>query len=121
MLGRRRVEPDDGSPPVGGVLAAVDEAVSLELGRQLAGRWERDADRVGDLADGLRALGSDLRQCSDVTPAEPGLSGDEREQLRGAAPAPQPAHHLSQGAAKLRELGAAHLGNTCLLLTVIIR
>ena len=95
--------------------------MSLELRGQLAGRRERDADSVGDLADGLRALGSDLRQCGDVPPAEPRLAGDEREQLGGAAPAPQPAHHLPQGAAELRELGAAHLGNTCLLLTVIIR
>jgi hypothetical protein len=55
-----------------------------------------------------------------VPPAEARLAGDEREELRRPTPAPQPAHHLPERSAELRELGAAYIGNSCLLLTVII-
>jgi hypothetical protein len=120
VLGRRRVERDDGAPPVVWILAAVDEAVCLELGRQLARRRERDAHSLGNLAHRLRPLGADLGQRCDVPPAERGLARDERQQFRVAAAAPEPAHDLPKGAAELRELRTGHIGNTCLLLTVII-
>ncbi len=120
VLGGCRVERDNGAPPVVGILAPMNEAVSFELGGQLAGRRQRDADSFGQLAHRLRAADTDLGQRRDMPPAEAGLAGDEREQLRRPAPTPEPAHHLSQRSAELRELGTAHLGNSCLLLTVII-
>ena len=120
MLGGCRVELDDGAPPVTRILAPVNEAVCLELGGQLAGRRQRDPDRIGDLAHRLRAGGTDLGQGRDMPSAEARLARHEREQLRGPPPAPEPAHHLSQRATELRELGSAHIGNSCLLLTVII-
>ena len=83
MRGRLRVERDDGSAAVVGVFAAVDEAVCLELGRQLARRRQRDAERLSDLAHRLRTFGADVGECRDVPPAELGLARDE---LR-AAPA----------------------------------
>lgn len=121
MLGGLRIERDDRAPPVLRILAAADEAVGLELGRQLAGRRKGDAERLGDLAHGLLAFDTDLRERADMSPAELRLAGNECEQLGGRTPAPEPAQHLPQRSAELRELGAAHRRNSCHPLTVIIR
>ena len=104
-LGRRLVEGDDGAAPVGGVLTPLDQAVVLELPRQLAHGGKRQAERRCELGDGLRALGPDVRKETDVPPPKRGIAVDEREQLARRAPVrPEAAHHAAQGVAELRQL-----------------
>ena len=95
----------DGAPPVGGVLAPLDQAMVLELPRQLAHRGQREAERRGELGGRLLALGPDVSEEGHMPPAERRVAVDEREQLAGRAPAaPQAAHHAPEGIAELREL-----------------
>ena len=105
MLGGRRLEVDERSPAIVGILATLDEPVIFELTRQLAHRGQRQADRLGDLADRLGTRRPDVREHPDVPPAERRVAADELEQLgRGPPPGPQPAHHSPQLAAELTQL-----------------
>ena len=90
LPGRLWVEHDDRAAAVGGILATHHEAVQLELRRQLARRGQREAERGGDLAHGLFALGADVREDGQVAASELRLTRDELEQLGRWATAPEP-------------------------------
>ena len=95
----------DGAPPVGWVLASLDQAMVLELSRQLADRGQREAERRGELGGGLLTLGADAGEQRHVPPAEGRIAVDECEQLAGRAPAaPEAAHHPPQRIAELHQL-----------------
>ncbi len=102
---RLRMQANDGAAPVGGVFAALDEPVVLELAGQLARGGQGQAERRGELRDRLRALGADVGEQSDMPPAERRLAAGQRQQFAGRAPArPQTAHHATQCLAQLRQL-----------------
>ena len=95
----------DGAPPVGGVLASLDQAMVFELARQLAHRGQRQAERRGELGGGLLALGADAGEQRHVPPAERWIAVDEREQLAGRAPAaPEATHYPPERIAELHQL-----------------
>ncbi len=115
----RRVEADDGAPPVLRVLAPADEARVLELADELAGRREREAQIACHLADRPFALGRNVGEDADVPPAEAWCAGDEAEQFhRGTPPRPDAAHHPAKRVAKLDEIFG---GNILHLIKVVIR
>jgi hypothetical protein len=116
------VELDDRAAAVVRILAAADEAVVLELGRQLARRGEGEAETARELPDGLSLARPDLREDGDVPAADPRRSPDEAVELgRGPPACPEAAQHLPEEAAELVQLivvGPA--GNTQLLIKVIL-
>ena len=94
----------------------------LELGRQLAGCGQREAELARQVADRALALGADMRKHGDVPAAQLGLTLHELEQLRRRAPpGPEPAHHPPQQAAQLAQLGSGRpAGNRYASVLVII-
>ena len=105
------------------MLPPVDEIVRLELGRQLARGWQREAELAGELADGALPLRPDVGEHRDVPPAERRLALHQFEQLRRRSPPrPEPAHHPPQQAAELAQLGSGGLArNSDASMMVIIR
>jgi hypothetical protein len=102
---RQRVQVDDRSAPIVGVLAAADELVVLEVARELARGGEGEPELRCDLADRPPALGRHVREHGDVPRAERWAAADEREQLRGGPTAPpQPAQDAAQEQAQLGDL-----------------
>ena len=90
---RRGRERDDGTAAVGGILAADEEAVLLELARERRGGREREPEVARQLTHRLLALAAHLGEERDVPPAE-GRARHELEQLRGRpSAAPEAAHH----------------------------
>jgi len=104
-LGGHGAQLDERAAAVGGVLAALDETVILEIARQLARRRQRHADSPSDLADRLRAFGADVGEHADMTPAERRVARDESQELARRAPArPEATHHAPQLRPKLCQL-----------------
>ena len=120
MLCGSRVEPDEGAPPVGGVLTAVDEAMVLELADELARGGQREAELARDLADRPLAFGGDVGEHTDVAATERRVAADEVEQLRRRPSArPAASDDPSQKPAELAQIVA--MGNIGHLLTDIVR
>ncbi len=120
LRGRLRLEHHDRAAPVGWILAALHEPVQLELRGQLARCGQREPQRSGDLADRLLALGADVGEHGHMPAAELRLARDELEQLRRRPAPPEAPQHLAKRRPELAELAAAHCGNSCFPLTVII-
>jgi hypothetical protein len=104
LLLRERVQIDERAPPVVRVLPAVDERVVLEVARELAGGRQRQAQFRGDLAHRPWTFGRDVREHTDVPPAEGRFLADQREQLvRWAAAMAEPADDPPQQLPHLAE------------------
>ena len=117
-----RVQADHSATPIVRVFAPLHKLVRLQLGRQLAGRGQREAEFASEVADRALALRADVREHGDVPAAQVGLALDELEQLRRRAPpGPEPAHHPPQQAAQLAQLGSGRpAGNRYASVLVII-
>jgi hypothetical protein len=101
-----RVEMDDGPALVLDRLAAVDEVVLLQVAGDSAGGRQREAERGGELPDGVDALGPDVGEERDVPRAYARRSAEEAAELVGrTAPAPERAQHLAQEPAQLLDFG----------------
>ncbi len=99
------VQVDDGAAAIVDVLSPPDEHVTLELGCELAGCRQRDAEDPRELTDRLPLLGADEREHADVAPAERRLALDERRELTGRPPAgPESTHHTPQLVAQYVQL-----------------
>ena len=97
MPRRRGREVDERAPAVGRVLAPLDEAVVLEVARQLARGRQRETGGLGDVSHCLRTLRADVREDAHVAATERRVARHELEQLRCRAPSrPEPAHHPPQ-------------------------
>jgi hypothetical protein len=93
---RLRVEIDDGAALVVGRFATVDEVVLLQVPRKPARSRQRQPEGGGELADGVGAFGSDVREERYVARAETRSAVQERSQLvGGTAPAPERSQHLT--------------------------
>ena len=78
---RLRMQANDGAAPVGGVFAALDEPVVLELAGQLARGGQGQAERRGELGDRLGALCADVGEQGDVAPPERRIAVHERQEV----------------------------------------
>jgi hypothetical protein len=108
-LGGFVVQRDDGPAPVLRVFTTLHEPVVLEVAGQLAGGRQREADRLGELRDGLRLLGPEVGEQSDVAPSEPRVPLDELQQLwRRPPPSAHGSHDPAQGMLQLMEVFGYH-------------
>ena len=99
------VQRDDRPPPVGRVLAALEQPMLLQVARQLARSGQREPELARDVADRALTLVADVGEHGHVAPAERRLAVHEREQLgRRAPPVPEAPHDAAEARAELRQL-----------------
>ena len=82
VLRRVVVQRDHGAAAVGGVFAALQEAMLLEVPDQLARGRQRQAELARHVSNRALALVADVREDGDVPPAERRLAVHEHQELR---------------------------------------